>query len=404
VRRLGLAVAVAVAACGGAGPALRVPPLAPPHAVAPPLPRLGAVTLAPLVDRRPTALRVSRGPQQDQRFDLLMIGTGAAWLHGRRVEGQTLVAGDRLRFTGPAADGPAVVAGFVAALLEQGAGHAVVRAATPVSLAAPDRIAAALGVRDGVVVVPILDQLDVTALSSDNSMHGGSSYETAHTRTTATYRVTSGAAELTSTTDAFANARVRLLVLQIQGGAAVGRHVIYGRGAGPALGAAFDDLGDDLARGLVALFGAPLEAPPPDVPPDAITPDAPARRDPARRLAARRDPARGTDHPRRAHAHAHRHHPGATMTSSSLSLALLLALGACAGASRVTFIDSSTTPSRTAIDQKIVGNRVDASACGARGVARIEAYFSVPDRMIKLFTMSMSQPRHARVVCAEGPR
>jgi hypothetical protein len=275
VRRLGLAVAVAVAACGGAGPALRVPPLAPPHAVAPPLPRLGAVTLAPLVDRRPTALRVSRGPQQDQRFDLLMIGTGAAWLHGRRVEGQTLVAGDRLRFTGPAADGPAVVAGFVAALLEQGAGHAVVRAATPVSLAAPDRIAAALGVRDGVVVVPILDQLDVTALSSDNSMHGGSSYETAHTRTTATYRVTSGAAELTSTTDAFANARVRLLVLQIQGGAAVGRHVIYGRGAGPALGAAFDDLGDDLARGLAALFGAPLEAPPPDVPPDAITPDGP---------------------------------------------------------------------------------------------------------------------------------
>lgn len=92
------------------------------------------------------------------------------------------------------------------------------------------------------------------------------------------------------------------------------------------------------------------------------------------------------------------------MTSSSLSLALLLALGACAGASRVTFIDSSTTPSRTAIDQKIVGNRVDASACGARGVARIEAYFSVPDRMIKLFTMSMSQPRHARVVCAEGQR
>ena len=47
------------------------------------------------------------------------------------------------------------------------------------------------------------------------------------------------------------------------------------------------------------------------------------------------------------------------MTPSSLSLALLLALGACAGASRVTFIDSSTTPSRTAIDQKIAGNRVD---------------------------------------------
>ena len=276
MRRLGLCVAVAVAACGGAGPALRVPPLAPPRPVAPPLPRLGAVTLAPLVDQRPAALRVSRGPQQDQRFGLLMIGTGAAWLHGRRVEGQTLVAGDRLRFTGPASDGPAVVAGFVAALLEQGAGHAVSRATSPVSLAAPDRIAAALGVRDGVVVVPILDQLDVTALSSDNSMHGGSSYETARTRTTATYRVTSGAAELTSTTDAFANARVRLLVLQVQGGAAVGRHVIYGRGAGPALGAAFDDLGDDLARGLAALFGAPPPPDvPPDVPPDAIPPDGP---------------------------------------------------------------------------------------------------------------------------------
>lgn len=90
------------------------------------------------------------------------------------------------------------------------------------------------------------------------------------------------------------------------------------------------------------------------------------------------------------------------MIRSHLPLVAALALAACAGASRVTFIDSSTTPSRTTVDQKISGNHVDAAACGGRGVARVEAYFSFTDRMIKVFTMSLSQPRHARVICAEA--
>ena len=76
--------------------------------------------------------------------------------------------------------------------------------------------------------------------------------------------------------------------------------------------------------------------------------------------------------------------------------------GACVGASRVTFVDSSVAAAGKSVDTKIADGRVDATACGPAGVARIETYFSIGDRVIKALTASLAQGRHARIVCAGG--
>lgn len=269
-----LLLVAAAAACGGHAPiAVRTVTIAAPAPA--PLPRLGAVTLARLVDLRPPALRVSRGPQQDQRFSLLMVGsTGAAFMNGVRTEGQTLVAGDRLRFVGADPEPTAALAAYVAGLLGAAAGQPVRSVDARLALDAPDQVAAALGAADGVVVVPLLDQLDVTALSSRNTMTGGSSYAASRSATEVTYRDTAGLAVLASHTDTFANVRLRLLVLEVVGGQVTARHVIYGRGTAADLGQAIDGLGRELTRGLAARFAPPalpLPIVPAAAPPGAAT-------------------------------------------------------------------------------------------------------------------------------------
>lgn len=92
----------------------------------------------------------------------------------------------------------------------------------------------------------------------------------------------------------------------------------------------------------------------------------------------------------------------AAITRALGALVALTLAGACVGASRVTFVDSSVTAGGRSVDTKIAAGQVDASACGPAGVARIETYFSIGDRVIKALTASLAQGRHARIVCAGG--
>ncbi|HVK85783.1 MAG TPA: hypothetical protein VM513_16805 [Kofleriaceae bacterium] len=243
-----------------------------PGASAPPsLTDVGVVVVAPVIDARPAALRASHGRYLQSNFSMVAMGQGAVTMFSTRYEGSQLHAGDDISLVLGARRGSVtstmseVVRGLVAG--ETGRDVRVLTAALPAN--DPARAVAALGAPDGIVVIPVLDQLDVSSLASSSSMAGGSSYETSRTPTTVTTRTTSGAAAASSSVGPFANARLRLVVVRVQGGQVAKRHVVYGRGAGGSLDQAIEDMTMALRAGLGEL------APPPPPPAPIVEPAPP---------------------------------------------------------------------------------------------------------------------------------
>lgn len=221
-------------------------PLALPSSAVPGL----AATVTRVIDRRPAALVHSRSAHIESRYSVLLIGSGGAFVDGARVEGPTHHGDDTLRLvSGGARRSPAEAVGeLVLALVGGGTPVAIDESRAREGL---EPLIASLPKNDGWVLVPFLDQLDVSALSSKNTMIGGASSETGRSATTVTITTTSGAASLAASVGAFANARVRLLAVEMRGGAAVRRVWIHGRGVGKDLGTAFDGLAASLTEGLL---------------------------------------------------------------------------------------------------------------------------------------------------------
>jgi hypothetical protein len=243
-----------------------LPPTAPGTALTP-------ARVAATIDARPEALREDARPHVASRYGVLAMGAGFAYVAGARVEGPTFRAESNLVLAGP--DGALRPTQLVDAVVSRLLGGADA-AAGSVALGDVADVPRALGVRDGVVVVPILDQLDVATLSSRNDISGGASYESARGPTTVTTTTTAGAAHLSSGTATYANVRVRLLVLSVRAGAIADGAWIYGRGHGPDLDGAIAAMASDLALGLRAR-SAPRGAPtsplaPPDAPSESVAP------------------------------------------------------------------------------------------------------------------------------------
>lgn len=215
---------------------------------APALSGLGA-TVTQVIDRRPAALKRSRLPHIESRYSVLLLGSGGAIVAGARTEGPSHHGDETLRLvSGGSKRSPTEAVGELVLAVVGGGTLA------PIDLElldqGLDRLVASVAVREGWVLVPFLDQLDVSALSSKNSMVGGSSSETGRSATTVTTTTSSGAASLAASVGTFANARVRLLAVELRGGSAVRRVWIHGRGFGGDLGAALDALAMSLAEGL----------------------------------------------------------------------------------------------------------------------------------------------------------
>jgi hypothetical protein len=207
-------------------------------------------TVTRVIDTRPEATLQSRVPHIESHYSVLLIASGGVFVDGARIEGPSHHGDETLRFVANGARKSSVeaVEDLVAALA--GGGRAPVDIDTSLARQGMDRLVASLPTKDGWVLVPFLDQLDVSALSSNNSMVGGSSSETGRSATTVTTTTTSGAASLAASVGGFANARVRLLAVELRGGRAVRRVWVHGRGVGPDLGAALRGLATTLTEGL----------------------------------------------------------------------------------------------------------------------------------------------------------
>jgi hypothetical protein len=215
-----------------------------------PAPSGFAATVTQVVDARPEALVHTRTPHLESHYSVLLAGSGFAFVDGARIDGATHHGDEtlRLRSKGAARSPVEAIGELVSALA--GGGRAPVAIEAGAVRQGLDRLVTSLPVKDGWVLVPFLDQLDVSALRSENSMAGGSSYESGRSATTVTTTTTSGAASLAASVGAFANARVRLLAVELRGGVPVRRFWIHGRGVGPDLSVALRGLAATLAEGL----------------------------------------------------------------------------------------------------------------------------------------------------------
>lgn len=195
-------------------------------ATAPTAPSGRNVTIAPTIDARPEASKTDIRPVIESRYNVLVAAGGGAMINGARVEGPTCHRGERLiiRAGGTRLTPVALIDRIVQTGLSGRVGERV-------ELGEVSSIAAQTKVRDGVLVVPILDQLDVCRMSSVNSMSGGGS-----TRTTGVINDTvtthSGAATFSATSPSWANLRMRLLVVDIEGGQTRSSRWVFVRGAG----------------------------------------------------------------------------------------------------------------------------------------------------------------------------
>lgn len=79
------------------------------------------------------------------------------------------------------------------------------------------------------------------------------------------------------------------------------------------------------------------------------------------------------------------------------SLTLFLVSG-CFGSANVTYIDSSRTP---ASDSHTSSLGDGAEGCGSAGLALANTYASYFDRIIRVMTMQLVQPRHIEITCAK---
>ncbi len=77
---------------------------------------------------------------------------------------------------------------------------------------------------------------------------------------------------------------------------------------------------------------------------------------------------------------------------------IALFVGGCFGSARVSYIDSSRTESSDSSSSSLGDDHTD---CGARGIASAESYASIFDRILRVFSMQLAQPRHLEITCAK---
>lgn len=260
---LALAVSLALVAC--------TPP--PSHTGRLPVSTGGAITattpivLCPLIDARPAALRVPHQVLQTGGFGLVLAGLFLGWT---REEGAMVIGDTHTRLDGAAP--VAALDAWLAKLATAVGGRPATRGSCA-HRGVRDLDGAAQGTAtETLVLVPILDQLDVSGLSSESAWIGGSSSTSGNTTTT-----TTGASSRSASTGRTANARIRVVALLASGGQVRARHVIYAVGSSAGLTDALGQVDATIRRDLASILrmaGAPPSAP-------TVTPGAPVPVEPA---------------------------------------------------------------------------------------------------------------------------
>ena len=223
-----------------------------------------AVTIAPTIDARLMSGTRDRRPHIESRYSVLVGGpSGGMFIDGARVEGLTCHAGERLVLRDKAAS--LAPRELVDRLVR---GRVEGRPGQEVALGQVEEVVTRVGAGDGLVIVPILDQLDMCRLSSVSSMSGGSSSATPSGIDRATVTTTSGAATFGAETARWANVRLRLLVAEVGAGKVRASHWYYVRGSGAVgwfdtkadpMRAAIDDASRALDRALDQIVSRPMD-------------------------------------------------------------------------------------------------------------------------------------------------
>jgi hypothetical protein len=196
----------------------------------------GAIALAPLIDARSAEAKRTHDPGVSSFWGFacayFAFGSG-------RVDGIDHPGDKRTSVTidGRGGSVPGQVESYLRQVIagatgaDPGTANAV--AITDVRQAAADR--------DGITIVPILDQFDDFRMYSEDSISGGSSYQQGN------YQVTKSGYSLgAAKTDVFANMRLRLVLLESRGGQVVRQATAYVATSGTG----WDGLGKALEAGI----------------------------------------------------------------------------------------------------------------------------------------------------------
>lgn len=203
------------------------------------------IAVSPLIDARPAAARRSHAPGVSSFWGLALVyfafGSG-------RVDGIDHPGDKRTSITigGTKGSVPDQVQLYLRAVIAAATGA---DPATAGAVDITDVRRAAAGRPDGITIVPILDQFDDFSMSSEDSITGGSSYQSGNQQVT-----TSGFSLGSAHTSVFANVRLRLVLLETRGGQIVRQATAYvatsGKGSdglGEALTASVEPITTQLA-------------------------------------------------------------------------------------------------------------------------------------------------------------
>jgi hypothetical protein len=198
------------------------------------------LSLAPLIDARPAVAKRSHDPGVSSYWGLALVyfafGSG-------RVDGIDHPGDKRTSVTidGRSGSVPQQVEAYVRGVLASSTGaEPTVAAAAEIT----DVRRAAAGRPDGITIVPILDQFDDYRMYSEDSITGGSSYQSGNQQVT-----TSGYSTGAAKTEVFANLRLRLVMLETRGGQVVRQATAYVATSG----AGYDGLGTALTAGIAPI-------------------------------------------------------------------------------------------------------------------------------------------------------
>lgn len=171
----------------------------------------GAIRVAHVLDLRGDEGRRGHEPHQSKMFGFFT----PVFMFGGGLEEGPNIAGDKRTNPAPA---PWRQAGQVVPALDawliDTVSHGTGKRALRAELGAFDGGAGAVAsAGDGLLIVPVLDQLDVVQMTSTDSISGGGRSQQGNTVTT-----TSGASSGTASTPAWINVRFRLALFEVAGG------------------------------------------------------------------------------------------------------------------------------------------------------------------------------------------
>lgn len=209
------------------------------------------VVVTKLVDTRPPEWKSAHEPVRSKMFGVLVgYYFGFGW---ERVDGPEVVGDDAtsITFVGKSGSVPEQVDAFTQAVVAETIGKAPAHAETSVDLADVDAAAVAAAGSSAVVIIPVLDQLDVVRMRSDRVLIGGGS-STSQSGNTVTTTTVSGSVASFKSTDAFANVRIRFIVVTVAGGKVTKRSVVYASTSADTMRASLERAGAVLSEGLAA--------------------------------------------------------------------------------------------------------------------------------------------------------